>query len=187
MDIDLKSMSLDELWALHETICSVLARKLEAEKLSLERRLNELSRIGKASNETPIRRPYPKIHTKFRNPEPPHETWSGRAAGDRAGSARCSKPAKSWTIFEFGKEIERVFSAVFGAARNEFAAVLVLVSTPHTAAEARYGPRHCRGNGGYIHRGVCAGIRIARVDFCCASRVDTASGSRINPQRRHSG
>jgi DNA-binding protein H-NS len=78
MDIDLKSMSLDELWALHETICSVLARKLEAEKLSLERRLNELSRIGKASNETPIRRPYPKIHTKFRNPEPPHETWSGR-------------------------------------------------------------------------------------------------------------
>jgi hypothetical protein len=43
--IDLQSMSLDELWALDETICAVLARKLEAEKRSLERRLNELSRV----------------------------------------------------------------------------------------------------------------------------------------------
>jgi len=59
--IDLESMPLDELWALHETICSVLARKLEAEKRLLERRLNELSRVGKAANETPVRRPYPKF------------------------------------------------------------------------------------------------------------------------------
>jgi hypothetical protein len=57
--IDLKSMPLGELWALHETICSILARKLEAEKRSLERRLNELRRpFEKASNETPERRPY---------------------------------------------------------------------------------------------------------------------------------
>jgi DNA-binding protein H-NS len=77
--IDLKSMPLDELWALHETICSILARKLEAEKRSLERRLNELRRsFKKASNETPERRPYPKVHPKFRNPKPPHQTWSGR-------------------------------------------------------------------------------------------------------------
>jgi DNA-binding protein H-NS len=67
--------------ALHETICSILARKLEAEKRSLERRLNELRRsFKKASNETPERRPrpYPKVHPKFRNPKPPHQTWSGR-------------------------------------------------------------------------------------------------------------
>ena len=77
--IDLKSMPLDELWALHETICSILARKLEAEKRSLERRLNELRRsFKKASNETPERRPYPKVHPKFRNPQPPQQTWSGR-------------------------------------------------------------------------------------------------------------
>ena len=77
--IDLKSIPLDELWALHETICSILARKLEAEKRSLERRLNELRRsFKKASNETPERRPYPKVHPKFRNPKPPHQTWSGR-------------------------------------------------------------------------------------------------------------
>jgi DNA-binding protein H-NS len=77
--IDLKSMPLDELWALHETIRSILAGKLEAEKRSLEWRLNELMRsFKKASDETPERRPYPKVHPKFRNPKPPHQTWSGR-------------------------------------------------------------------------------------------------------------
>jgi DNA-binding protein H-NS len=82
--IDLQSMSLDELRALHETICSVLARKLEAEKRSHEHRLNELRRrIGKASTEIPLRRPYPKVYPKFRNPEPPHETWSGRGRQPR--------------------------------------------------------------------------------------------------------
>ena len=77
--IDLKSMPLDELWALHETICSILARKLEAEKRLLEQRLNELRRtFGRVSNEAPGRRPYAKVHPKFRNPKPPHQTWSGR-------------------------------------------------------------------------------------------------------------
>jgi DNA-binding protein H-NS len=83
-DIDLKSMPLDELWALHETISLILARKLEAEKRSLEQRLNELSRrVRKAANETSERRPYPKVHPKFRNPEPPHQTWTGRGLQPR--------------------------------------------------------------------------------------------------------
>jgi DNA-binding protein H-NS len=82
--IDLQSMPLDELWALHETICSVLARKLEAEKRSLELQLNELRRsFKKAFNETPERRPHPKVHPKFRNPKPPHQTWSGRGLQPR--------------------------------------------------------------------------------------------------------
>ena len=77
--IDLQSMSLDELWALHETICLILARKLEAEKRSHEQRLNELrGRLGKAANKTTLRRSHPKVYPKFRNPEPPHQTWSGR-------------------------------------------------------------------------------------------------------------
>src|SRR5260370_29541940 len=77
--IDLQSMSLDELWASHEMICLILARKLEAEKRSHEQRLNELGRrIGRAANATPLRRSYPKVRPKFRNPEPPHQTWSGR-------------------------------------------------------------------------------------------------------------
>src|SRR5438445_13498323 len=78
--IDLQSMSLDELWALHETICLILARKLEAEKRSLEQGLNELRPTFKKASDgsTSQRQPYPKVHPKFRNPERPHQTWSGR-------------------------------------------------------------------------------------------------------------
>jgi DNA-binding protein H-NS len=77
--IDLQSMPLDELWALHETICLILARKLKAEKHSHELRLKELRRRnGKDSTKIHLRRPYPKVHPKFRNPKPPHQTWSGR-------------------------------------------------------------------------------------------------------------
>src|SRR5437763_16509477 len=77
--IDLQSMSLDELWALHETICLILARKLEAEKRSLEQRLNELRPTFKKASDgsTSQRQPYPKVHPKFRNPERRHQTWSG--------------------------------------------------------------------------------------------------------------
>jgi DNA-binding protein H-NS len=74
-DIDFQSMSINELWALHEAIASILSTKMKAEKLKLEQQLHEL---GKASNEAAQRRPYPKVYPKFRNPDPPHQTWSGR-------------------------------------------------------------------------------------------------------------
>jgi DNA-binding protein H-NS len=79
---DLESMSIDELWALHEEIASILSRKMNAEKLKLGKRLDEL---GLKFEETSARerRPYPKVHPKFRNPEPPHETWSGRGKQPR--------------------------------------------------------------------------------------------------------
>jgi hypothetical protein len=75
----------DELWALHETICSVLARKLEAEKRSHEHRLNELRRrIGKASTEIPLSRPYPKVIQSFAIQNRLTKHGQG-AAGNRAG------------------------------------------------------------------------------------------------------
>jgi hypothetical protein len=37
-----ESMSLEELWAIHEEIVSILEPKIETEKLKLERRLAEL-------------------------------------------------------------------------------------------------------------------------------------------------
>ena len=39
---DLKSMSIDELWKLHEEVAFALAQKIEAEKARLEQRLGEL-------------------------------------------------------------------------------------------------------------------------------------------------
>ena len=39
---DLKSMSIDELWKLHEAVTFELNQKLAAEKTQLEQRLHEL-------------------------------------------------------------------------------------------------------------------------------------------------
>jgi DNA-binding protein H-NS len=69
-------MSVDELWSLHEEICPILSGKLDAEKQELERRLARLS--GRVERQEKARRPYPKVHPKYRNPESPTETWSGR-------------------------------------------------------------------------------------------------------------
>ena len=87
---DFKSMSTDELWALHEEIATRLAAALTAEKSVLENRLRQLRRgieiqhaahdakssDAKSSTE---RRPYPAVVPKYRNPEQPSETWTGRA------------------------------------------------------------------------------------------------------------
>jgi len=77
----LETMSVDELWNLHEEIRSMLFAKLDAEKRELERRLVQLNeRIEKKPK---ARRPYPKVHPKYRNPESPSETWSGRGKQPR--------------------------------------------------------------------------------------------------------
>ena len=76
----LELMSVDELWSLHEEIRGVLSTKLDAEKQELERRLVQLNgRIEKKAT----RRPYPQVRPKYRNPESPSETWSGRGKQPR--------------------------------------------------------------------------------------------------------
>jgi DNA-binding protein H-NS len=69
-NIDLNSMSVDELQALHHDTASILRRKMQAEKLKLKKRLEQIR--GKSRH-----RPYPKAYPKFRNPESPDQTWSG--------------------------------------------------------------------------------------------------------------
>ena len=73
---DLAIMSVDELWNLHEEVRTTLSTKLDAEKRELERRMALLQ--GSARSQQKARRPYPKVHPKYRNPERPSETWSGR-------------------------------------------------------------------------------------------------------------
>jgi DNA-binding protein H-NS len=80
----LKSLSVDELWLLHEKIVAILDSKLTAEKEMLEKRLSLLNRTHveqavKASE----RRPYPPVFPKFRNPDAPSETWAGRGKQPR--------------------------------------------------------------------------------------------------------
>src|SRR3954451_14252874 len=92
---DLKSMSTDELWALHEEIATRLAAALTAEKSVLEDRLRLLQHgieiqpataagsRSSASRPPTQRRPYPAVIPKYRNPERPSETWAGRGKTPR--------------------------------------------------------------------------------------------------------
>ena len=78
---DLKSMSVDELWSLHERVDSILSRKILEEKRRLDRRLWQITRPNLPRAHA--RRPYPPVYPKYRNPNQPSETWAGR--GKRPG------------------------------------------------------------------------------------------------------
>jgi DNA-binding protein H-NS len=83
---DLESMSMDELWSLHESVASVLARKIPAEKARLDQRLRQLD-LGAVPHHVKkmphARRPYPQVLPKYRNPLQPSETWAGRGKQPR--------------------------------------------------------------------------------------------------------
>jgi DNA-binding protein H-NS len=81
---DLKSMSVDQLWSLHQAVASALASKLLAEKTQLERRLRELGQsVTQSTKPSHARRPYPQVFPKYRNPNQPSETWAGRGKQPR--------------------------------------------------------------------------------------------------------
>ena len=92
--LDLEGMPLDDLWALHEQISSVLSTRIIAEKQHLESRLVQLTR-GKAPKSVVLelksqdldrerpRRKYPRVFPKYQNPSVPSETWSGRGKQPR--------------------------------------------------------------------------------------------------------
>jgi len=73
---DLKSMSVDELWSLHEQVYAILASKIEEEKQRLDRQLRLITHRRVSRNRE--RRPYPAVAPKYRNPTQPSETWAGR-------------------------------------------------------------------------------------------------------------
>mgnify|MGYP000471054797 CR=1 FL=1 len=81
---DLKSMKFEELWDLHAELTKMLVEKIGAEKSELEKRLAILNRAsvpGAADAAEPEAQPETartKVPAKYRNTEPPHETWSGR-------------------------------------------------------------------------------------------------------------
>jgi DNA-binding protein H-NS len=84
--VELESMSLDDLWSLHERISAILSARIKAEKHELEKRLAVLDRgmgtiVQPAGDARLIgekqRRKYPRVLPKYRNPQTA-ETWSGR-------------------------------------------------------------------------------------------------------------
>jgi DNA-binding protein H-NS len=92
--LDLEAMPLDDLWALHEQISTVLSKRILAEKRQLEDRLSQLNRgkvagasavpnVKSSKPNTKPRRPYPTVFPKYQNPAEPSETWSGRGKQPR--------------------------------------------------------------------------------------------------------
>jgi DNA-binding protein H-NS len=84
--IELESMSLDDLWSLHEEISAILSARIRAEKHELEKRLAVLdggtdiisqSGASRSLQNGKERRKYPRVLPKYRNPQT-SETWSGR-------------------------------------------------------------------------------------------------------------
>jgi DNA-binding protein H-NS len=74
---ELERMDVEELWMLRVEISSLLQKKIQQEKLVLEERLRRL--LAPASGH----RPYPPVNPKYRNPNQPSETWTGRGKQPR--------------------------------------------------------------------------------------------------------
>ena len=94
--LNLDAMSIDEMWQLHEKIAEILSIRLTSEKRELEKRL---ARLRREKDEPVLERPeaadvdlsqesrpgrkYAKVVPKYRNPNEPSETWSGRGRQPR--------------------------------------------------------------------------------------------------------
>jgi DNA-binding protein H-NS len=76
--LDLDSMSVDELWQLHERIGRVLSVRLASEKRELEKRLARL-RTERPNGEGSSRphRKYPQVLPKYRNSNEPYDGRGG--------------------------------------------------------------------------------------------------------------
>jgi DNA-binding protein H-NS len=85
MKLELERMSADDLWKLRVELGEALAARLVAEKSVLEQRLKKLNAQPSFERRiaTAERRRYPQVFPKFRNPDDPSETWSGRGKQPR--------------------------------------------------------------------------------------------------------
>ena len=103
---EFERMSIDQLWAMHVEVSETLAARLSAEKGVLEERLKALSGPSHtAQSDTSERRPYPPVLPKFRNPDDPAETWSGRGRQPRwvIQQLRLGKRIEEFKILPTGK------------------------------------------------------------------------------------
>ena len=115
--LELESMSLDDLWSLHEEISGILSDRIKAEKQELEKRLAALgggtavlvdSGAAKLSSTGKPRRKYPRVLPKYRNPQT-SETWSGRGKRPRwlVAAMKSGKRIEEFRIGEAGSKLRQ--------------------------------------------------------------------------------
>jgi DNA-binding protein H-NS len=76
---ELQSMSIDQLWSIHELLASELTRKITAERDKVDQRLKRIDLAARLHT----RQTYPTVSAKYRNPARPSETWAGRGKQPR--------------------------------------------------------------------------------------------------------
>jgi len=87
-NIELESLTIDDLLKLRDRVCKALASRVEAERRDLESRLARLKhadvtesiRLAKGGRVIGKRA---EVAPKYRNPDNPLETWSGRGRKPR--------------------------------------------------------------------------------------------------------
>ena len=82
MRTQLEGLSVDELWALRDKVKEMLSANVAEEKHILEDRLKRLWSL-RPQEQQQARRPYPKVRPRYRNPDWPAQTWSGRGKTPR--------------------------------------------------------------------------------------------------------
>jgi DNA-binding protein H-NS len=116
-NLELNSLSIDELWTLHEEVGAMLSERILAEKRGLEERLARLDRAlankakfaradSKAGERRTVRRKYPPVLPKYRNPNDPSETWAGRGKQPRwlVSQIKAGKKMSDFLIGRAGRQ-----------------------------------------------------------------------------------
>jgi DNA-binding protein H-NS len=97
-------LSVPDLLDLKEQLDKILSARIETEKERLHAMLARLDGAGKRSGATRSKRAHSlkgrKIPPKYRNPQSPGETWTGRGMRPRwlAEAMRDGKPLKDFLI-----------------------------------------------------------------------------------------
>ena len=73
-----ETLSVEELWEIHESIGVLLAAKLATQVSKLDRRVSRLKGHFVREVPQPQYRQYGKAPPKYQNPDDPSQTWSGR-------------------------------------------------------------------------------------------------------------
>jgi DNA-binding protein H-NS len=119
---NLDAMSIDEMWQLHEDVIRALSTRLTSEKRELEKRLAQLRlEKGEMLRSDPVnrnlkkgasgqRRQYPKVFPKYRNPNDPSETWSGRGKKPRwlTAALKAGHPIEDFVISNSERDKNRL-------------------------------------------------------------------------------
>jgi DNA-binding protein H-NS len=134
---DWGSMTTAELWELYDEVTTILSRRMAAEKAKLEERLRRIEgTAGSARTEERVRRPYPPVLPKYRNPKDPSETWSGRGKQPRWLKAQLRAGKKLNDLLERRRPVGGR-AAPLGRACLSAITILLAVRTTVIAAVAK--------------------------------------------------